>query len=252
MISSAREMHILKRLNEAGVVDYKSIASEIGVSEATIRRDFEKLEQNGKLRRVYGGAVLNEENRESFDAELSVHAKSNLNREEKQRVALAAIQTVRPGECIYLDDGSSILPLARELFRMRVRIVTSNYMVLRYATSDSPAELFLLGGRYYPADGMTTGPISETVLEDFRFHRAFIGCMGLDLQKDIVYATDLECMRLKQCAMRNAADSYLLADQSKLKKTGLFRVAGIQDFTRVYLDGPKLKGELPENIVFTE
>ena len=52
MIASARNLYILKRLNESGIVDYKSIAGELGVSEATVRRDFEKLESQGKLRRV--------------------------------------------------------------------------------------------------------------------------------------------------------------------------------------------------------
>lgn len=252
MISSAREMHIMKRLNELAVVDYKTIAAEIGVSEATVRRDFEKLEQCGKLRRVYGGAVLSEDNRESFDVELSINAKNNINREQKLRVAMAAVQEVRPGECIYLDDGSSILPLAKELLKKRVRVVTSNMMVLQYATSDSPAEVFLLGGRYYPADSMTAGSFADSMLENFHFHRAFIGCMGLSLTDDIVYATDLECTRLKQCAIRNATRSYLLADKSKLTKTGLFRVAGTSDFERVFLDGPKPEGDYPENVYFVD
>lgn len=252
MISSAREMHIMKRLNELAVVDYKTIAAEIGVSEATVRRDFEKLEQCGKLRRVYGGAVLSEDNRESFDVELSINAKNNINREQKLRVAMAAVQEVRPGECIYLDDGSSILPLAKELLKKRVRVVTGNMMVLQYATCDSPAEVFLLGGRYYPADSMTAGMFADNMLENFHFHRAFIGCMGLSLKNDIVYATDLECTRLKQCAMRTATKSYLLADRSKLTKTGLFRVAGISDFEKVFLDGPKTEDETPENVYFVE
>ena len=52
MIASARSLYILRRLNEAGIVDYKSIASELGVSEATVRRDFEKLESQNIAKKV--------------------------------------------------------------------------------------------------------------------------------------------------------------------------------------------------------
>lgn len=98
MIASARNLYILKRLNESGIVDYKGIAGELGVSEATVRRDFEKLEAQGKLRRVQGGAVRSDGADVSFDVELSIRAKNNINPREKLLVAQAAAETVQPGE----------------------------------------------------------------------------------------------------------------------------------------------------------
>lgn len=97
MIASARSLYILRRLNEAGIVDYKSIASELGVSEATVRRDFEKLESQGKLRRVRSGAVRNGDEEGEFDAELSIRAKNTLNTQEKLLVATAAAEVCSPG-----------------------------------------------------------------------------------------------------------------------------------------------------------
>lgn len=131
MIASARNLYILKRLNESGIVDYKSIAGELGVSEATVRRDFEKLESQGKLRRVQGGAVPSGTSGTGFDAELSIRAKNNLNTQEKQLVARVAAENVEPGECVYLDTGTSIAPLAQFLLAKPIRIVTCNNLVLQ-------------------------------------------------------------------------------------------------------------------------
>lgn len=250
MIASARNLYILKRLNEVGIVDYKGIAGELGVSEATIRRDFEKLEAQGKLRRVRSGAVRNGEEEGEFDAELSIRAKNMLNIQEKQLVAEAAAQVVQPGESVFLDAGTSITPLGSLLLTMPIRIVTYNNVILQRATPKARAEVFALGGQLMPADQMIVGTIAEQALEHFSFDRAFIGCMGLDLENSTVYETDMECMRLKEMAMKNATASYLLADCSKLSKVGLFRFAGLDSFRQVYLNGPGPEGSFPANVTF--
>ena len=59
MIASERALFIMRRINELGVVNLKDIAAQMGTSETTVRRDFEKLEKQGKLRRVQGGATTN-------------------------------------------------------------------------------------------------------------------------------------------------------------------------------------------------
>lgn len=252
MIASARSVYILKRLNEAGIVDYKSIANELGVSEATVRRDFEKLESQGKLRRVQSGAMRPDGMDAGFDAELSVRAKHNINHEEKVMVARAAAEEVQPGECIFLDMGTSLAPMAPILLSKPIRIVTCNTAILQQVTSVAKAEVFVLGGRLVPRDQVILGPMAESDLEQYGFNRAFIGCMGLDMASNIVYATDMECVRLKQVAMKNAACSYLLADTTKLSKVGLFRFAGLDAFEKVYIDGTKPGGDVPENMVFVE
>lgn len=252
MIASARNLYILKRLNESGIVDYKSIAGELGVSEATVRRDFEKLESQGKLRRVQGGAVPSGTSGTGFDAELSIRAKNNLNTQEKQLVARVAAENVEPGECVYLDTGTSIAPLAQFLLAKPIRIVTCNNLVLQRVKPESRAEVFIPGGRFLPADQMIMGAIAESTLENFAFHRAFISCMGLSVEANTAYVTEMESMKIKQIAIKNSEKSYLLADSSKLQMVGLLRAAGLDAFEKVYLNGPRPRGEYPANMVFVE
>ena len=73
--------------------------------------------------------------------------------------------------------------------------------------------------------------------------------MGLDIQNDSVYLTDMECLRIKRIAMEKAAHNILLADASKLKKVGLFRLSGVNDFERVYINDDGSGRQYPENVI---
>lgn len=245
MIASARNAYILKRLEESGIIDYKNISKELQVSEATVRRDFEKLELNGMLRRVQGGAVRNDE---LLMGELSVIAKNTVHAEEKLEIARAAAQEVQEGENIFLDCGTSIAALGRFLLHKRIHIVTNNNLLLSLVQQNTPADVFMLGGRFSAADQMFVGPLTETMLSSFTFHRAFIGCMGMNFEKDAVYVTDMECLAIKKMAMRNAERNILLTDLSKENKHGLFRLAGCTEFDRIYVNAGISTAPLPENV----
>lgn len=246
MIASARNVYILKRLAEEGIIDYKNISRELGVSEATVRRDFEKLEREGQLRRVQGGAVRMES---QVIGELSALAKYGVHVEEKLQVARAAAQVVQDGESVFLDCGTSIAPLAQFLLHRSIHIVTNNNLLLHTDPHSVVADVFVTGGRFSPADQMFTGPMTENMLSSFTFHRAFIGCMGLDLERDGVYVTDMECLALKQMAMRNAEKKYLLIDTSKENKRGLFRLAGYRDFDTIFVNDDGSTRDYPDNFV---
>ena len=107
----------------------------------------------------------------------------------------------------------------------------------------------MLGGRFSPADQMFVGPLTETMLSSFTFHRAFIGCMGLDPLKEAVYVTDMECLAIKKMAMQNAERCCLLADTSKENKHGLFHLASYGDFDAIYLNDDGTKKVCPENMI---
>lgn len=244
MIASQRNLYILRRLDECGIIDYKSISRELGVSEATVRRDFEKLEQSGKLRRVQGGAMRSDE----MAVELSSRAKNSLHADRKTIVAEAAAAEVQDGEDVFLDMGTSIAPLGRLLLQRPVRIITTNNLILQSVTPASRAEVYVIGGHFSPVDHMFIGSSAEQMLQNFTFHRAFIGCMGIDPKKNAVYVTDISTCRIKQIAMANAQQRVLLVDRSKMKKVGLLRLCGVSDFDRVYMDGP-VPGECGDNFV---
>lgn len=249
MIASARSIYILNQLTQRGIIDYKRIAQELGISEATARRDFEKLEKQGRLKRVQGGAMRTGEFESTPNVELTMRSKRMLNSHEKLAVAKAAAEEVQDGECVFLDVGTSIAPLADLLMRRRIHIVTHSNLVVQRIMLDSVAEVFVIGGKFAVTDDMFVGPMAERMISYFHFDRAFIGCSGFSLAANAVYTTEMECMRMKQLATANSAHSYLLLDSTKLKKTGVFSMAGAEIYEKVFINVLTENYTLPSNFV---
>ena len=250
MIASERVVYIMRRINELGVVNLKDIAAQLGTSETTVRRDFEKLEQQGKLRRVQGGATTSGGPESLLDsAQLTTRLKTNVHVPQKQLVGSWAAAQVQEGECVYLDDGTSILPVAELLMHKKVHIVTNSTLLLEKARN-AVADVFLIGGRYEPYYDIVAGPLAQEVLSRFHFDRAFIGCFGVSLEKHSAYTMEMECMSLKTIALQNAGRRYLLLDDSKLTKAGFYAIADLGRFDAVVCNrADTLPEKLPNNFV---
>lgn len=232
MIASERRRAILQALNLRGVVSLRDMAAELGVAEITVRRDMEKLEAEGKLRRVQGGATSLEE---SDSAELTMKQKLPIHPGEKAAVAAYAAALVREGETVFLDAGTTMVPLAAQLLRRRVNLVTHNTMCL--ALDRNPvAKLLLVGGEYLPHYQMNVGIIAQETLRKFYFDRAFLSCSGVDLERGVVCGTDMQSIEMKRVALDQAARSCLLLDGSKFSTRGLMGVCETARFEEIVCD----------------
>jgi DeoR/GlpR family transcriptional regulator of sugar metabolism len=252
IIASERKRHILKRLNELGIINLKDIAKELKISEITVRRDFEKLEAEGKLKRVPGGATLEEDiNEENDRAELTMKEKRMLNKEEKELIAKHAAALVKDDECVFIDAGTSMLPLMRILEQRKIKIVTYNQLLI-HSMRRPAAEIFIIGGQYQPDYCMSVGPVAQDVLKQFYFDKVFIGCSGVDLKQQTVFTTEMESLLMKRIALENAAESYLLLDSSKLGRRSYLKMTEVSDFTKIICNKPDkdMMEEYPDNILF--
>ena len=110
MLTNHRHQEIMTSLHQAGRVEVAGIARLLNVSEETIRRDMKLLEEQGLLRRIYGGAVL-----PRLDQDRPLLERGKLNAREKARVGHLAQKLVRDGMSIFIDSGTSTLALARGL-----------------------------------------------------------------------------------------------------------------------------------------
>ena len=250
MIASERKLYILQQIHDRKIINLKDVAHTLGTSEATIRRDLEKLEREGKLVRVQGGAALSEGTESLLDpGELSMSAKERIRHREKSAVAAAALADtdIKDGESIFLDCGTSIAPLADLLLQRRVHIVTYSTLVLQRAKRPV-AGLILVGGEYSAGHNMLTGSIAEKNLQNFHFDHAFIGCYGTSLQTGQCFQRDMASTNMKWIGMKQAARRYLLIDDSKLEKNGLHSFCAMEAFDRIYCNEPPQKPKAPPNV----
>lgn len=244
MIASERRLFILQAINDKGVINLKDIARELQTSEATVRRDLEKLEGEGKLVRVQGGATV-QAGAESLisSVKLTMNTKAGIRHAEKAAVAKAAAAQVQDGESVFLDCGTSIAPVADWLLPRPVRIVTYSTLVLKRPGPKN--NVILVGGEYSESHGMLTGALAEQMLKQFHFDHAFIGCYGVSLSEGKCFQRDVASTNMKRIGIAKSSQSYLLLDDSKLEKHGLFSFAQMSDFDRVFCNVPEGE-ELPE------
>ena len=248
MIASERRRFILTGLNEKGIIGLKETARELGTSEITIRRDFEKLEKEGKLKRVQGGAALEDSLNGADGAELTMSKKIPLNQREKEKIAKYAADQVPDGACVFVDGGTTMLPLMNFLAQKRITIVT--YSTLALGKLINPlAEIIVIGGKYLPYYNMNVGLLAQDMLSKFFFDIAFIGCASVDLMQKAVYLSEIEGQQIKRIAMECAKKSYLLADASKLGKRGFFKLEDFTAFEAIICDEIDSDMKFPDNMI---
>lgn len=253
MLASERFENIVNTVNERGFISTKELSITMAVTETTIRRDCEELEKQGLLIRVHGGAKsIRPKSILSTKDEKTMHERWEYSR-EKDRVCQRAASFVKDGDCIFLDGGTSIVPMLKYIGNKKIKIVTHSQLIVD-AFQGMEAELFVIGGRYIPEYNMSVGPITISDLDRFNFDQAFLSCAGVDLERRLVYTAEMDTMAVKQKAMSLSVQKYLLIDSSKLSIKGFCSFIPSDDFDAVICDqGVDVDWDtLPENYILVE
>jgi len=248
VLASERTRYIISQLNSKGIINLKDVAKELNISEATVRRDFEKLENEGKLTRVTGGAKLNgsPDADTAHSAELTMKTKKSLNYDAKLRAARAASENIQDGECIFIDGGTSTAMMAKFVEKRNIIIVTHSELLVR-SMNNPTARIFLVGGEYLPHFEMNIGELATQMISHFHFDRAFVSCSSADQNEGFAYTNELDTLAIKTFAIENSDRAYLLLDSSKLNKKGFCKLDSLSNFEKVYCNkSPELENA-PQN-----
>lgn len=248
VLSTERILCIMDKINREGIVHVDELANLFHTSETTIRRDLMELSQAGKLDRIHGGATKKDLSNVLTELDETVMVERlQINFDVKSRICKKASESVKPGECIFLDGGTSVVPMIDFLAQMPIKIVTHNHLIIQ-KIKDPVAEIIVIGGEYNAKYSMSCGPVAQNTLALYNFDRAFIGCVGADLVNKEVYTAEMETREIKKIAMHHAFHSYLMLDDSKLSVKGFCKICDTDAFERIYCNSGHIKGTLPKNI----
>lgn len=252
MLTKERLFYLLDKVEQNRIIHVKELAKELDVSESTIRRDLAELEESGKLRRIRGGAIKSSGGDIVTDhKEILMQDRMRIHYDLKERICKKAAALVKDGECVFIDGGTTLVPLMEYLQDRPVRIVTHNYLAV--AKLRNPKALVtVIGGEYMPRYDMGSGTMAAADLEQFQFDHAFIGCAGIDSTTGIAYTTEMETREMKKIAMENSAHSYLLIDHSKMQVHGFCKFSPLVAFDYVITDENDLETEYTENFLIAE
>lgn len=217
MNAEKRREKMLELVRSQGFASLPSLASELQVSESTVRRDLEHLEEQGATRRTHGGVLYSgpSPHLPHFDQ------RQSSNWERKRQVAARAAALVENGDTLLLDGGSTTYELARELYqrRLQLQIVTNSLPVATLFTSHDNVDLVLIGGYLHGRTGVTLGPYANQMLADLNVRLAVLSVAGITQRG--YFNSNLLLVETERQMMAAADEVVVVADSDKFGRSSL-------------------------------
>jgi DeoR/GlpR family transcriptional regulator of sugar metabolism len=232
MISDQRHQTIINLLENQGAVSVSDLVKQFGVSEMTIRRDLDILENQGLLRRVHGGAV----SRRGRSYEPPFLLRSSENLESKIRISEAAVDLIQNGDSITLDVGTTTLEIARHLHNKQdLTVITPSLQIANELINHPGIRLIVTGGILRFGELSMVGHLAERIFEDFFVDRLFLGAGAVDLNAG-VSEFNVEDALVKRAMIKTAKSVVLVADSSKFQQVAFTSVIPLADTNTIVTD----------------
>jgi DeoR/GlpR family transcriptional regulator of sugar metabolism len=231
MIPVERHQQILALVSERGVVSIAELTERLGVSHMTIRRDVQKLEEQGAVLSVSGGVC----SAERLAAEPSHLTKTALYNDEKRAIGRLAAQHIPRHSCIYLDAGTTTLALARELVdRDDLLVVTNDFMVANLLMEASSCRVIHTGGTVCRENRSCIGEAAAHSLRQLAIDIAFISasCWG----PRGLFTPDEDKVTVKKAVSEVSGKCVLLSDSSKFGKIATWLALALAQFEVIITD----------------
>ncbi len=239
MASDAQQRRsiILDELACHRTVRIADLGSRFGVSDVSIRRDLERLEQLGLLKRVHGGAVAVR----SFTQHGITAARAASRPRDKERIGRAAAQLIRANDRIIFDSGTTTLQVARNipgslLTSGNLTVITSSLPIVYELDPWNAVHIILLGGVYLHEYQVLVGPQAIEALKGLHADTIFLGADGLTFSNGVTTANVLEA-EVDRALVRSASRVIVVADSSKIGVMGLVTIMPLNEISTLITDG---------------
>ncbi|RCW93982.1 DeoR/GlpR family DNA-binding transcription regulator [Winogradskyella arenosi] len=227
-----RHKLILKKLKADGFVTVNDLSEQFNVSLVTIRKDLKLLEEKKLLFRSHGKAIpVN-----PYITENPVQIKEKINATEKNKIAMAAVQTLEPHDSIIIASGTSVIEFARHIKPLEgLTVLSASLSTALILAKNKDIEVMQLGGMVRPSSASVIGPIGEKMLAEFTFTKLFLGVDGIDLEYGLT-TTNLMEASLNKAMIKAAQKIIVLADASKFNKKGFGRICELNEVDQIITD----------------
>ena len=219
-------LEILAKHNRAEVI---TLAELLEVSQVTIRKDLDTLEERGLVCREHGYACLNTSD--------DTGKRLAFNYAVKRRIAKAAAETVEEGETVMIESGSCCALLAEELANTQkdVTIITNSVFIANFIRHASRTRIILLGGYYQPESQVLVGPITRKCGEIFFSDKFFIGTDGFIPGYGFTGNDHMRSQTAIELA-ENARDVFILTESGKFQRQGVLGLVRLEKVAGVFTD----------------
>ncbi|HLZ13509.1 MAG TPA: transcriptional repressor AgaR [Candidatus Acidoferrum sp.] len=217
MLSEERRREILELLRHDGRVLVRDLAKKFHTSLITIRKDLESLHHQGLLERTHGGALPI---RTGALQDQTLQEKERLHKQEKFRIAAAAVRMIRPGQVVILDSGTTTTAIARGCRQIRGLTIITNATNIAAELQGSNAEVILTGGTLRKNSFSLVGPLAEESLRKLSADMLFLAVDGFDVGYGLTTPNQLEA-RVNRAMSEAARRTIVVCDSSKFGRRSL-------------------------------
>lgn len=225
-----RLLKLLAYLQTHGTVTVDELANTLGVTLQTVRRDVQRLADEGQLARFHGGVrVPTTEN-------IAHQQRENLNADGKSRMAREVAQAVPNGCSLILNIGTTTEAIARALLgHAGLRVITNNLNVATILSANASSEVIVVGGVVRGRDQGIVGEAAVDFIRQFKVDIALMGISGIEADGTL-RDYDYREVKVSQTIMAHAREVWVAADSSKFNRPAMVEVAKLSQIDRLFTD----------------
>jgi DeoR/GlpR family transcriptional regulator of sugar metabolism len=230
LLVEERRNQLLEMVRARGFASLPELAEELQVSESTIRRDLDHLEETGTARRTHGGVFYAGPSPKlpHFDERQAAQW------DKKKMIAAEAVKLVEDGDTLLLDGGSTTYEVARLLVGRRLQIVTNSLPVANLFASNANHDLVMVGGYVYPRTGVALGPYGNEMLEKLSVRRTILSVSGISDRG--FFNNNLLLVETEQAMMHAADEVIVVADSTKFGRQSLALLCALDQVQHLVVD----------------
>ena len=234
MFIEERQIAIEKVLREQGKVRTRELSEMFQVTEDCIRKDLKTLENAGKLKRTYGGAILSQD----YPLERDVIDRRNYHVDRKMVIAAKAMTLIKEREAIFLDISTTNIELAKLLAASRIKVVVVSNMIdiLQILVQNPMITVIGTGGTMYQGVNGFMGAATIEVLKQYSFDRAFLGSCGVDMVDCTVTTLGVEDGLTKKAVINSSRHKYVVMEKEKFYFNDSYKFAHFDDINGIVTD----------------
>ena len=225
MLAIERREDIMSLIRAEKSVRVNELALKYHVTEETIRRDLDKLDKAGKVKKTYGGAVL--EKPVSEDPSFSDRLKVNM--AEKKTIGAKAAELIEDGETIFIDMSTTSLEVIKAVpSTVAITVITNSLEAIVVLSKRPNIRLVTIGGTFDKANQSMGGPMANAFIEHYFVDKTFFSVKGVSKVKGLT-DTNEDVAELKARMVKNAKEAILVVDGSKFGYTALMNNIQLKD-----------------------
>lgn len=233
MNHSKRHGEILRLVHEAGTITIADLATRLNVSLETVRRDVKPLAKDGSILKMHGAIGL-----PALAGEAPFERRMRENADAKRRIARTVASTIRDGESVMLDTGTTTSFLARELLsHRRLTVITNSSDIARTLATVNGNKVYMAGGELRSDSGAAFGGSAVDFVSRFSVGHAVISIGAVDAVMGVM-DYDLEEAEFARMVLSRGARRLVVTDHSKFGRQGLVQVCGFDGFGELVTDQP--------------